>query len=112
MERRKCEDRRGLLHRGRDDSSPPSPRIRHGREELFQFFGGEKGRPKPMTMDWHHIAFDEATQVGMGEYTFTNEFRTHGVVVIRVQNGKIANWREYEHASPLDWVELVGPNHF
>jgi hypothetical protein len=25
---------------------------------------------------------------------------------------RIANWREYEHVSPIDWEELVGENRF
>ncbi len=93
-------------------SSPPSQNVRQGRETLFQFFGGPNGRPKPMSMEWHHIAFDEASQIGMGEYTFTYEIRTHGIVAVRVANGKITNWREYEVQSPLDWKQLIGPNSF
>jgi hypothetical protein len=46
-------------------SSPPSTRIRRGRESLFEFFGGAKGRPKPMNMQWHHIVFDETAQIGV-----------------------------------------------
>ena len=93
-------------------SSPPNPRIRRGRPELFEFFGGEKGRPKPMSMLWHHIVFDESAQIGMGEYTFTYEIRTHGVSVIRIVGGKIANWREYEQESRLNWEEMIGDNWF
>jgi hypothetical protein len=65
-----------------------------------------------MTMQWHHVAFDDASQIGMGEYTFTYQIRTHGIVVIRVAERKIANWREYEVESPLDWNQLVGSNKF
>jgi lysophospholipase L1-like esterase len=93
-------------------SAPPGPRIRRGRDALFEFFGGEKGRPKPMRMEWHHIVFDEDSQIGMGEYTFTYEVRTHGIVIIRIAGGKIANWREYERDSPLEWDQLAGANRF
>ncbi len=93
-------------------SSPPNPRIRKGRQELFDFFGGEKGRPKPMSMLWHHIVFDESAQIGMAEYTFTYEIRTHGAVIVRIVNGKIANWREYEQESRLNWEEMTGDNWF
>jgi hypothetical protein len=93
-------------------TSPPSSHVRRGREELFQFFGGSPGRPKPMSMEWHHIVFDEASQIGMGEYTFTYEIRTHGIVAVRVADGKISNWREYEIESPLDWRQLTIPNSF
>lgn len=93
-------------------SAPPSSRVRRGRQELFSFFGGASGRPRPMKMEWHHLVFDEDSQIGAGEYTFTYEIRTHGTVMVRIVDGKIANWREYEEASPLDWAEFVGPNRF
>jgi ketosteroid isomerase-like protein len=93
-------------------SAPPDGRVRRGRDELFRFFGGPNGRPRPMRMEWHHLVFDEATQIGAGEYTFTYDIRTHGAVMVRVVDGEIANWREYERASPLDWKEFVGPNRF
>jgi SnoaL-like domain len=93
-------------------SAPPGGRVRRGRDELFRFFGGPIGRPRPMRMDWHHLVFDEESQIGAGEYTFTYEIRTHGTVMVRIVNGKIANWREYEEASPLDWEEFMGPNRF
>ena len=93
-------------------STPPDPRIRRGRKSLFEFFGGPQGRPRSMQMTWHHLAFDEAHQIGFGEYTFTYDVRTHGIVIVRIAGGKIANWREYEHVSPLDWEQAVGDNTF
>jgi len=93
-------------------SAPPEGKVRRGRDELFRFFGGPSGRPRPMRMDWHHLVFDEKSQIGAGEYTFTYEIRTHGAVMVRIVNGKIANWREHEQASPLDWEEFMGPNRF
>jgi hypothetical protein len=54
-------------------SAPPNPRIRSGRAALYEFFGGATGRPRPMRMEWHHLVFDEASQVGVGEYTFEYE---------------------------------------
>jgi len=65
-----------------------------------------------MHMKWHHLLFDEQNQIGAGEYSFTYEVRTDGVGMVRVVNGKIANWREYEQESPLDWQQFVGPNQF
>jgi ketosteroid isomerase-like protein len=93
-------------------SAPPQGRVRRGRDELFRFFGGPTGRPRPMRMEWHHLVFDEESQIGAGEYTFTYDIRTHGAVMVRIVDGKIANWREYEEASPLDWEEFMGPNRF
>jgi len=93
-------------------SSPPNPEIRKGRQALFEFFGGEKGRPKAMSILWHHLIFDPATQIGAGEYTFTYQLRTHGMVILRIVNGKIAKWREYEVESRMNWEEMVGENRF
>lgn len=93
-------------------SSPPDPMIRKGRQALFEFFGGEKGRLKPVSMLWHHLIFDNATQIGAGEFTFTYQIRTHGMVILQIKNGKIANWREYEVESPMNWEQLVGENLF
>jgi hypothetical protein len=92
-------------------SAPPDGPVRHGKRELFEFFGGEKGRDQPMSMEWHHLIFDEATQMGAGEYTFSYKIRTHGVAIVRLVDGKIANWREYEQASPLPWSQFIGENH-
>jgi hypothetical protein len=93
-------------------SAPPDGRVRRGRDELLRFFGGPSGRPRPMRMEWHHLVFDEASQIGSGEYTFTYDVRTHGVTMVRIVGGRIANWREYEQTSPLGWEEFVGPNRF
>lgn len=93
-------------------SSPPNPEIKKGRQAIFEFFGGEKGRPKTMSILWHRLVFDPAAQIGAGEYTFTYQVRTHGMVMMRIVNGKIANWREYEVESRLNWEEMVGENRF
>jgi len=93
-------------------SSPPSPQIRQGRAALFAFFGGPGGRPRPMRMQWHNLVFDEANQLGAGEYTFSYDIQTHGMVIVKIRNGRIANWREYEVESPASWEEAIGPNKF
>jgi hypothetical protein len=86
---------------------PPDKQIYRGREELFEFFGGEEGREEPMKMTWHHLAFNEATGVGSGEFTFEYGTFSHGVVMVRIQNGKIQNWREYYYESELDWDDFT-----
>lgn len=93
-------------------SSPPDPLIRKGRAALFEYFGGEKGNFQPMSMLWHHAVYDPIAQIGMAEYTFTHQTRTHGVAVIRVVGGKIANWREYGIESRMGWEEMAGENNF
>jgi hypothetical protein len=65
-----------------------------------------------MSLLWHHVVFDQATQIGMGEYTFTYQIRTHGMVIVRMVGGKIGNWREYERESPQNWEQMIGENRF
>jgi hypothetical protein len=48
----------------------------------------------------------------------TDEFKRlmnnqyHGIVVVKVENGKIKNWREYHYKSELEWSEFKGKNDF
>jgi hypothetical protein len=93
-------------------SSAPSQKLRRGRTELYQWFGGDNGRPKSMRMQWHHLIFDPDQQIGAGEYTFEYETRTHGLVIVKIRDGMVANWREYEHNSTLSWDAMVGDNRF
>ena len=65
-----------------------------------------------MHMEWHHLLFDETSQIGAGEYTFSYDIQTHGMVIIKIRHGKIANWREYEQESTASWEEAIGPNRF
>jgi SnoaL-like protein len=93
-------------------SEPPRKQFYKGRAALFEFFGGAS-KPEPsMQMVWHHLVFDEATQVGSGEYTFQMNNRYHGVVMVKVTNGRISNWREYQYQSTLSWAEFVNENAF
>lgn len=92
-------------------SAPPSAPHR-GRKALLEYFGGTQGREFPMHMTWHHLAFDSAQQIGMGEYTFRYRVQTHGIVIVKISNGLIRNWREYEVESVLPWEQFVGENHF
>ena len=85
---------------------PPDRQLYEGREALFEFFGGAHGPEKPMHMVWHHLAFDAQAQVGFGEYTFTMNNRYHGIVVVKLENGKIKSWREYQYKSDVEWKPL------
>ncbi len=86
---------------------PPDRQFYSGRAALYEFFGGAAKPEPPMRMSWHHLAFDEESQVGFGEYTFQMNRRYHGIVVVRIRGGKIASWREYQYESPLDWKEFI-----
>jgi nuclear transport factor 2 (NTF2) superfamily protein len=91
---------------------PPDKQIYRNREELFKFFGGKEGRKEPMKMIWHHLTFNEATEIGSGEFTFEYGSISHGVVVVRIRNGKIQNWREYYYETPLKWEDFIKLNPF
>jgi ketosteroid isomerase-like protein len=93
-------------------SEPPDKQLFKSREALFEFFGGEQ-KPEPaMQMKWHHLAFNEKEQVGFGEYTYQGNNRFHGIVIVKVQDGKIRNWREYQYKSNLNWKQFIGINNF
>jgi ketosteroid isomerase-like protein len=93
-------------------SEPPRKQFYRGRAQLYEFFGGASRPDPPMKMAWHHLVFDEATQVGAGEYTFEMNNRYHGVVMVRIRDGRIANWREYQYQSTLPFEEFAGENRF
>ena len=93
-------------------TEPPDKQVYKGRKELFEFFGGNKGRAGQMSMTWHHMVFDSKTMVGAGEFTFRYGSTVHGVTMIRIRDGKISNWREYWYESPLEWDAFIGINKF
>lgn len=93
-------------------SEPPDKQLYRGRGALFKFFGGTDGRKRAMKMSWHHLAFNERTQIGAGEFTFDYGGTVHGVAMVKIENGKISNWREYWYESPLDWAKFTESNPF
>ncbi len=95
-------------------SEPPDRQLYSGREALFEFFGGDDGRTQPMHMHWHHLAYNPETGVGMGEFSFWigDSDPSHGVIVVRIYDGLIANWREYYYESELHWEEFTATNPF
>jgi uncharacterized protein (TIGR02246 family) len=93
-------------------TEPPGKQIYRGRGELYQFFGGDKPPQPPMSMEWHYLVFDPETQIGAGEYTFQMSNRYHGMVIVKVKDGLIASWREYQYPSSLSWKEFVGESAF
>lgn len=93
-------------------TEPPDKQLYKGREALYKFFGGGQGRASEMKMTWHHLIFDEQKQVGAGEFTFEYGGKVHGMVIIKVSDGKVSNWREYWYESNLNWEAFIGENHF
>ena len=104
-------DTLGALERFTDDAvymEPPDEQRYEGRDELFEFFGGDD--PPQMHMEWHHLVVDG--DVGVGEYTYRGHGQYHGLVIVRVREGRISHWREYQRRSDLPWAEFVGPSRF
>jgi hypothetical protein len=93
-------------------SEPPDKQLYRGRAALFKFFGGTEGRKRAIKMTWHHLVFNEQTQIGAGEFTFDYGGTVHGVAMVKIENGKISNWREYWYESPLDWENFTRSNPF
>jgi hypothetical protein len=91
-------------------TEPPDTQHYEGRQELFEFFGGDD--PPPMWMAWHTIVFDRDQQTGAAEYTYTGTNTYHGVVMIRLRDDLISNWREYQVRSDLDWESFTALNPF
>jgi hypothetical protein len=66
---------------------------------------------KPGTfMQFHNLWFDEARQIGAGEYSFgeRNEpTADHGVVVVELRDGRVAFWREYQQKGPTSFEQFL-----
>jgi hypothetical protein len=91
---------------------PPDKQVHHGRDALYEFFGGDQGPEIPMQMIWHHLAFNEEEQVGFGEYSFRMHGNYHGIVTVKVENNVIKFWREYQYKTELSWEEFAKLNLF
>jgi SnoaL-like domain len=106
-------DSRRALARFSDDAryvEPPDEQRYAGRDELWTFFGGED--PPAMSLTWRHLVFDEHEQIGAAEYTYTGGRTYHGIALVRIDEGLIADWREYQYPSELDWETFSAGNRF
>ncbi len=93
-------------------TEPPEKQVYQGREALYEFFGGDAGTEIPMHMTWHHLAFNEEEQIGFGEYSFRMYGNYHGVVIVKIENGLVKFWREYQYQTELNWKEFSKLNSF
>ena len=75
------------------------------RATLRAFFEADEDRDQ--RTDWHLVLFDEARQVGAVEYTYEGSFRYHGVALVRMSDGLITHWREYQHIDPRTHQEFI-----
>jgi hypothetical protein len=67
---------------------------------------------KSLKMQWRHLLFNEQDQIGAGEFTLEGDRRYHGMVIVKVEKGKISNWREYRYASSQSWDKFTSDNPF
>jgi ketosteroid isomerase-like protein len=81
-----------------------------GRDALRAFFEDDGGHAQRCV--FHTILFDEEQQTGAVEYTYEGTHRYHGVVLVRVQEGRISHWREYQHIDAREWEELAAGTAF
>ena len=87
---------------------PPDIQFFQGHEQLRPYFAALKSG---IFMRFHNIWFDEARQVGAGEYSFGSAGKAtanHGVAVVELHAGKIAFWREYQHTGPSTFQDFIG----
>src|SRR5215218_7112162 len=88
---------------------PPDLQRYKGHNELRLFFNN---LTLGTTMTWHNLWFDEATQRGAGEYSFSLDGwaseANHGVAVVEMRDGLIATWREYQRRGPLSFESFTG----
>ena len=70
------------------------------RAELVDFFRVPEGESHRVV--WRTVLFDEAAQEGAVEYTYVHHRRYDGVALVRVAEGRIVRWREYQHARQAD----------
>jgi len=85
---------------------PPDIQLYVGHEQLRPYFTALTTE----TMEFHTLAFDEASQRGAGEYSFgtkTASQRDHGVAVVEVADGRIAVWREYQRKGPESFGAFI-----
>jgi hypothetical protein len=68
--------------------------------------------PPPMSLAWHHIVFDSEQQLGAAEYTYRAARTYHGITLVRLESDRIADSRENQYPSDLDWEAFSAGNRF
>lgn len=75
------------------------------RSDLLRFFQDDEGYEQ--RTDWHNVVFDEDRQLGAAEYSYQGTHLYHGIVLVKLENDKIARWREYQHISEEPWERFT-----
>ena len=86
---------------------PPDVQFYRGHQQLRAYFGAL--RPG-VFLEYQNIWFDESRQTGCVEFSFGNRANPqadHGCIVVEVEDGLIAHWREYVQKGPADFGEFT-----
>jgi hypothetical protein len=86
---------------------PPDIQLYQSHEQLRLYFAA---LVEGTSMTFHHLWFDERSQIGAGEYSFGlqgSDEADHGVVVVEIHESRIAKWREYQQKGPADFKRFV-----
>ena len=77
-------------------------------KSLTEFCKVVKETNAVVSMEWHQIAFDERSQFGIGEYTFTWDGHPfHGIMFFHIRDGLLSERHEYEYPSSQSWEEFT-----
>jgi len=74
------------------------------RNDLLKFFKDDDGMPQKCV--FHRSVFDERSQIGAAEYTYSGTHQYHGTVWLKLVEDRIVDWREYQHISESTWDEF------
>lgn len=85
---------------------PPNIQLYVGHKQLKPYF--EALGPEHR-MKFHNIWFDESSQTGAAEFTFSygEKIADVGIIVVEIKDGKISSWREYHRKGPVDFREFL-----
>ena len=86
---------------------PPDVQLYRGHEQLRPYFDA---LTPGTTMRFHNLFYNPESGIGGGEYTFghrDSEQADVGVAVVRVSNGRIVFWREYQRKGPADFSTFL-----
>ena len=85
---------------------PPDIQLYRGHEQLRPYFDALEAKHE---MEFHNLMFNRDKQIGAGEYTFSygSDTADTGVVIVKILEGKIAFWREYQRKGSSDFEDFI-----
>ena len=85
---------------------PPNIQYYRGHKQLKPYFDELDASHH---MKFHNLWFNEETQSGAAEFTFSygKDTADVGIVVVELKKGKIKFWREYQQKGPTDFDKFL-----